>query len=189
MRKFILIGVSLVCCLTGCASMNRESVVMHGMFVNESRVPLSGVNIYTDETFLGKSNSNGFFEIEIPSNQIVNIEAKKSGWENKKIEEPCVDTTKLYIYQMDSLKAVYGEIEKALINKEYQSAEILINDLESKYNDTKMAAFFKSVLAYKNMKYENAISYLLESEISEADNPYVKSFYERLEGNLWKLKD
>lgn len=180
---FVLCGT-----LVSCATTKNESTMMHGMFVNESNIPVPEVDIYNEENFIGRSNANGFFEINVPSKDLVLI-GKKSGWETKNLYEPFVDSTKLYIYKIKSLELIYAEIEKSILENDLQTASSLIENLEFKYGDLENVLFLKSILAYKNSEFEFAKQYLEESGFEQNGNPYIKKYSEKIGARLCDMEN
>lgn len=189
MKKYFVAIVFVLFALTSCATLNKESLVMHGLVVNNSNIPISDVEIYKNDELIGQTNRNGFFEIEVPAKGAVTFSAKKSGWETSEFSESNVDITKLYVYQLQSLEKMYAEIEKYLLAGDFYAASPLINELENKYGDKNNALFLKSVIAYKRGEYDLADKYFMESKIMEAGNPYIKKFHEKIGGALWNSKN
>lgn len=187
MRKSFYFVLFLSLCLSGCATLRTETDTIHGMIVTDSNGPLADADIFVKQKIIGRTNANGFFEINVSPKSDLKFTVSKPGWERKEIHETFVDKTHLYVYQISSLEPVYSEIEKALAENDLCSAENLADDLENKHGDKENALFLKCIISYKRGDFENARKYFYESKSVSDKNPAVKKFYEKIGEELCKI--
>ncbi|MBQ5383340.1 MAG: putative nuclear RNA export factor SDE5 [Treponema sp.] len=189
MKKNVLFGLVFCMFFTACMTTGNRKDVMHGMIVSETNAPISGVEIYHDGKFVARSNANGFFEMQVPLKNELEFTVKKSGWEIKSFSEPYVDSNRLYVYQLHGVESLFSEIEECLKKHDFDSAAILVDDLENKFGDSRNSLFLKSVIAYENGDYESAERFLEESGLSISENQSMKKFHEKIGGAVWNQED
>ena len=172
--------------LSGCAGGNfTEKKCLHGLIVNAGNIPVEGYEISVDCKIVGVSNCRGLFEISLPDSDAVRFMATKSGWKNLSVEEYDVDSTKLYVYRVESLGVAFSKIANTILSGDYRLALDSINELEKENVDERKINFLKSVVAFNEGRYEDAADYFDEAEIDLDKNPYLRSFEKKIGAELW----
>lgn len=178
MKLKIVVGMlCAVLALSGCASVGRTAKAdFHGLIVNESGVPVSGYEIEIDGKKSAITNNNGFFLIESCNAENMIFTARKPEWDTINAAESVVDSTKLYVYQAKSHRAVLAEIEDEILGGHYQSALQTICGLEDEWDDDSKLKFFRSVICYRQGYFLDALNCLDESGIDCSSNTYVSKY-------------
>lgn len=186
---YILLGVYCVFLLS-CTTTNKKAdsnkmIVMHGLVCNRDNEGVEGYHIFSDDSIGAVTDEKGYFELCFFGGFNVNIHGEKDGWESIDAIEENVDETKLYVYRIDDYDALFSMVESAIKYGDYYEADNLLTGVENIEKNYR-AMFYKSLISYKQNKFEDAMQYLNRSNLDYSGNSVLKTYYQNIDSGMRK---
>lgn len=164
---------------------SNKMVVMHGLVCDRDNEGVEGYHIFSDDSIGAVTDEKGYFELCIFGSSKVNVYGEKDGWESIDAIEENIDETKLYVYRIDDYDALFSMVESAIKYGDYYEADNLlagVEDIDKNYR----ALFYKSLISYKQNKFEEALYFLKQSNLDYSGDSILKIYYQNINSGMRK---